>query len=349
MFFGSKKVIGLDIGTSSIKIAELDVGRNSVQLVSFGFAPTPSNTLNSGEVVDSGSLSQAIRLLVAEMKSKRKYVATGMWGTAVIVKKITVPKIDKKLIGEQIKWEAEQYIPFDINNISLDYQIINSASAGETIDILLIAAQNELVAQYIQTVQGAGLQVGVLDVSGFALANIFEFNYGKIPNQSVAILNIGAGITNFVVVHSGEVIFSRDVPVGGFNYTNEIHKEMGITLQEAESLKISAMAQGPVPDEVHSIISATNDLVTEEIRNSFEFFSGSNSGYQISRCFVTGGASVAPGLIEQISRATTVASDLMNPFNKVRPSKQFNQSYLHQIAPFAAISMGLGLRKPGDS
>ena len=347
--FGSKKIIGLDIGTSSIKVAELEVGRNSVQLVSFGFAPTPANSLNGGEVSDPATLSQAIRLLIAEMKTKRKYVSTGMWGTAVIVKKITIPRIDKKLISEQIKWEAEQYIPFDINNISLDYNVVKTASSEDTMDILLIAAQNELVSQYVQSVKGAGLEVGVLDVSGFALANIFEVNYGKIGGQSIALLNIGAGVTNFVVINNGEVIFARDVPVGGFTYTNEIHKEMGITLQEAESLKLSAVAQGPVPDEVHSIISATNDMITEEIRNSFEFFTGSNGSYQISRCFLTGGSSVVPGLLEQISRSTNVAMDVMNPFAKVRPGKQFNQRYLQQIGPFAAVSMGLALRKPGDS
>lgn len=137
--------------------------------------------------------------------------------------------------------------------------------------------------------------------------------------------------------------------MGGFTYTNEIHKEMGITLQEAEALKISAVAQGAVPDEVHSLISSTNDMLTEEIRNSFEFFSGSNSGFQISRAFITGGSSVIPGLLEQLSRTTNVAMDLMNPFAKVRPGRQFNQAYLQQIAPFASVAMGLGLRKPGDS
>lgn len=349
MFFGSSKVIGLDIGTSSLKIAELDVGRNSVQLVSFGFAPTPQNCLGNGEINDPTTLSQAVRLLIAETKSKRKNVSTGMWGTAVIVKKITIPKIDKKLIGEQIKWEAEQYIPFDINNISLDYHVIPFAGSPDTIDILLIAAQNELVSKYVETVQTAGLKLGVLDVSGFALANAFEANYGKFKNEVIALLNIGAGITNFVVIQNGEVIFSRDVPVGGFNYTNEIHKEMGITLQEAESLKISAVGQGAVPDEVHSLIASTNDVVTEEIRNSFEFFSGSNIGAAISRCYITGGSSVIPGLLEQISRASNLPLDYLNPFQKIRPGKQFTQEYLQQVAPFAAIALGLGLRKPGDS
>lgn len=349
MLFGSKKVIGLDIGTSSIKMAEMEVGRNQAQLLSFGFAPTPPNSLNGGEISNPGAISSAIQQLMFEVKSKRKHVSTGMWGTAVIVKKITIPRIEKKMIRDQIRWEAEQYIPFDINNISLAYHIIADGGGGDTMDLLLIAAQSELVSQYTTAISGAGLQTGVLDVSGFALANVFEMNYGKLFGETIGLLDIGAGVTNFVVVSSGDVIFSRDVPVGGFNYTNEIHKEMSITLQEAESMKLSAVGRGAVPDEVHSILSATNDVITEEIRNSFEFFSGSNNGMVLNRCYVTGGSSGIPGLMEQISKSTGVACEYMNPFMKIRGGKQMNEGYLQQVAPFASVAMGLGLRKVGDS
>lgn len=329
-------------------MAELDVGRKGVQLLSFGFAPTPPSSLNGGEIHNSSAIAAAIQHLAFEIKTKRKFAATGMWGTAVIVKKITIPRIEKKMISDQIKWEAEQYIPFDINDISLAYHVIKS-DAADTMDILLIAAQNELVGQYTLAITGSGLQMGVIDVSGFALANIFEVNYGKNIGESIGLLNIGAGVTNFVVLVNGEVIFSRDVPVGGFGYTNEIHKEMGVTLQEAESLKLSAVAKGPVPDEVHSILSATNDSITDEIRNSFEFFAGSNNGMLLSRCYLTGGSSRIPGLSEQLAKATGVDLEIMNPFRHVKAGKQFSESYLQQIAPFASVAMGLGLRKMGDS
>lgn len=348
MLFGSKKVIGLDIGTSTIKMAELEVSRSKVQLLSFGFAPTPVNSLNGGEITNPGLVSQAIHALAKEIKTKRKKVSTGMWGTAVIVKKITVPRIEKKMIGEQIRWEAEQYLPFDINSISLAYHVVNPNGTNETMDILLIAAQLELVGQYRTAVQNSGLELAVLDVSGFALANAFEANYGR-SRDTIGLINIGSGVTNFVVVSQGEVIFSRDVAIGGFNYTNEISKELGVTLPEAESLKLSAVNKGAVPDEVHSIMSATNDVITDEIRNSFEFFVGSNNGIGFNRCFVTGGSSSVPGLIEQVSKATQVSIERFNPFQKVKASKNFTDAYLRQIAPFAAVSMGLGMRKAGDS
>ncbi|MNJ92477.1 Cell division protein FtsA [compost metagenome] len=348
MFFKSKKVIGLDIGTSSIKLAEMDVSGKGAQLLSFGFAPTPPNSVMGGEINDIASVGMAIQALVAEVGSKRKIASTAMWGTAVIVKKITIPRIDKKLIKDQIRFEAEQYIPFDINNISLAHHILNSSSSPDTMDILLVAAQNELVLQYTQAIEMTGLSCGVLDVSGFALANSFEMNYGRLP-ETIGLLNFGAAITNFVVIQRGEVIFCRDIPVGGANYTNEIHKAMGVTMAEAEALKLSAVSRREVPDEVHSIISATNEAVTEEIRSSLDFLSATTNGITLNRCFYTGGSSGTSGLVETVSRVTGIPMELFNPFIKVKANpKKFSPEYLQQISSFAGVVTGLASRVQGD-
>ena len=291
----------------------------------------------------------AIQGLVSEVKSKRKYVSTGMWGTAVIVKKITIPRIDSKLIKDQIRFEAEQYIPFDINNISLAHHVLASSSSADTMDILLVAAQNELVMQYTQAIEMTGLSCSVLDVSGFALANCFEMNYGKL-NDVVGLLNFGASITNFVVLMNGEIIFSRDISIGGANYTNEIHKSMGVTVAEAEALKLSAVARREVPDEVHSIMSATNEIVAEEIRNSLDFLSATTNGILPSRFFYTGGASSTTGLTDNASRILGVPFERLDPFLRIKANgKKFSSDYLKQIAPFASVALGLGLRKVGDS
>lgn len=350
MFFQSKKVLGLDIGTSSIKIAELDVSKKGVQLLSFGFAPTPANSVAAGEISDISSISIAVQGLLREIHSKRKYIATGMWGTAVIIKKITIPKMDRKLIRDQIRFEAEQYIPFDINNISLAHHVLSTSATADTIDLLLIAAQNELVMQYTSVVEATGMRCSVLDVSGFALANCFEANYGKFSRDVVGILNFGASITNFVVIHNGDVVFCRDIPVGGANYTNEIHKGLTISTAEAEALKLSAVSRREVPDEVHTIIASTNEVVTEEVRSSLDFLSATTNGLTLSRCFYTGGSSVTTGLIETVSRVTGIPFEPFNPFAKVRANpRKFSQDYLNQISHFAAIATGLGMRTGGDS
>lgn len=350
MFFSGNKVLGLDIGSSSIKIAEMDVGRNGGKLVNFGIVPTPPNALNGGDISDVSALSLAIKSLTKEIRTSRTNAAVGMFGTAVIVKKISIPRIDVDLVADQVRWEAEQYIPFDPSSISLAHHVINPTATSETMDILLIAAQNELVSVYSKVVSGAGLKLTVLDVSSFALANLFEFNYGRAPGQTVGILNVGAAITNFVVITDGEVVFSRDMPIGGQNYTNDLHKEMGVTLPEAESLKLSASAGGAVPDEVHSIISATTEMLSEEIRNSFDFFAGSAGGNTIAQVFYTGGGASTLGLVKNVSQVTRLKFEWMNPFLRIQSgNKKLSPAYLEQIAPYCAIAVGLAMRKAGDA
>jgi len=350
MFFGSKKVLGLDIGSSSIKIAELEVSGGGAELISFGFAPTPANSVSAGEISDVTSVGLAVQGLVSDIRTKRKNIVTGMWGTAVIVKKITIPKMDRKLIQDQIRFEAEQYIPFDINNISLAHHVLNSSSTDDTLDLLLIAAQNELVFQYTSVVEAANMKCSILDVSGFALANCFEANYGKFSRDVVGILNFGSSITNFVVIHNGDVVFCRDIPVGGQNYTNDIHKSLGISSQEAEALKLSAVSRREVPNEVHSIISSTNETITEEVRSSLDFLSATTNGLSLTRCFFTGGSSVTTGLVETVSRVTGIPFEPFNPFARVKAnSRKFSQDYINQISHFAAIATGLGIRKSGDA
>lgn len=348
MFFGSKKVIGLDIGTSTIKLAELNVTNTGAELISFGFTPTPNNSINGGEIANAAAISVAIAALVAEVKTKRKYASIGMWGTSVIIKKITIPKIEAKLIDDQIKWEAEQYIPFDVNDISLSYHIIDSSATSETMDILLIAAQRAVVKQYASTITSAKLQVGVIDVSGFALANTFELNYGKFPNETIALLNVGAGNTNFVVIHNGQVVFCRDIPMGGNNYTGEIQKELGISFSEAESMKLSAVARSEVPEEVHTILNSTNDSFTDEVRNSFDFFSASSIGLTISKCYYSGGGAGMPGLVDKISEMANISLEPINPFKRIKPASHLKVGYLQKIAAYSPLAIGLGIRKVDD-
>jgi type IV pilus assembly protein PilM len=349
MFFKSKKLLGLDIGSSSIKLAELNVTRSGATLTGFSMIPTPANSVGTGELTDIGSIKMAIQTLVAEIRTKRKNVCTGMWGTAVIVKKITIPQMDKKVVRNQLRFEAEQYIPFDINNVSLAHHILPTAQTPDTMDVVLVAAQNELVAQYSQVIQTAGLKPLIIDVSGFALANIFEANYGRFRNEIIGVLNFGANVINFVVIEAGEVVFCRDIPIGGSNYTNEISKSLGVTFHEAEGLKINSSMKKEVPAEVQQIVASVNDQVSEEIRNSLEFLSASSGGIVPSRCYYTGGSAQTEGLIETLVRSTGIPQEELNSFEKIKYSKKLSSSFIQQIQPFSAIALGLGLREGGDS
>ena len=349
MFFNSRKLIGIDIGSSSIKVAELELSKNGGTLQSLGYIPTPPGSAQGGDLTNAQLLSQSIQRVLHQSQMKRKNVACGLYGTAVIVKRITLPKVDKKLLDQQVRFEAEQYIPFDLSEITLAYHVLKNSAQPDTMDLLLVAAQNALVSQYANVIVGSQLNLSVLDISAFSLANTFELNYGKMPGQTVALLNIGASVTHFVVVHEGEVVFTRDLPVGGAQYTTEISKELGISFQEAEALKLSAVAKKEVPPEVHSVMSNVNDTLTEEIRNSFDFFSASVSGLTIGQAFFSGGSAFVPNLINLVGQATRVPFQPLNPFHRIKAGKNVSPPMMQQLAPFAAVVVGLAARKVGDS
>jgi len=351
MFFQSKKLIGLDIGTANIKMAEVDFSSKGSSLVNFAIMPTPPRAINGGEITDLPAISEALKTMVLNLKTKRKAVATGLWGTSVISKRITIPMMDEKLVGGQIRWEAEQYIPFDINEVNIDFKILKSyQSSPENLDILLVAARQDIAFLYQDIVQSAGLQCSVIDVSGFSLANCFLNNWGSQKGQTVALMNIGAAITNFVVIENGEVIFCRDIPVGGLTYTGEIHKTMGISLEEAEAMKISACTGQAAPEEVAKILQSTHETIAEEVQSSLDFFSNTTPGLPVQQCLVTGGASRTTGLITYLSQHTKMGFQIFDPFRNVKINERLlSPDYVAEIRDFASIAMGLGMRSQGDT
>lgn len=351
MFFQSKKLIGLDIGTANIKMAEVDVSRKGSTLQNFAIMPTPARAINGGEISDPAAISDTLKAMIGNLKTKRKAVATGLWGTSVISKRITIPMMDEKLVGGQIRWEAEQYIPFDINEVNIDFKILKSfQSSPENLDILLVAARQDIAFLYQDIVQSAGLNCAVIDVSGFSLANCFLNNWGSQKGQTVALMNIGAAITNFVVIENGEVIFCRDIPAGGLTYTNEIHKAMGITMEDAESMKISACTGQAAPEEVAKIIQGTHEVLAEEVQNSLDFFINTTPGLPVQQCLVTGGASRTTGLINYLSEHTKLGLQIFDPFRSVKVNdRALSPDFVSEIRDFAAIAMGLGMRAAGDA
>lgn len=349
MFFSSKKLLGLDIGTNTIKIAEVDVSKGGAVMQSFGYMPTPVNSMAPEEIKDVSALGSAISNLISEIRTKRKNVCAGLSGTSVIVRKITMPKLDGKLLKEQIKFEAEQYIPFDINNISLTHVVLPSLSQGSTMDLLLVAAQNEIITQYLATIENANLKSGIFDVTGFALANVFEYNYGRIKDQNIGLFNFGSSVTNFIVISQGDIVFCRDILVGGVNYTSEISKNLGISFVEAEALKISASSKKEVPEDVVNYINFTTESIIEEIKNSLDLLNVSTNGLTLNRCFFTGGACQTLGLVDLLIKSTGIPFEVLNPFKRIQANaKKFSSAYVKQISNFSPISLGLALREDSD-
>lgn len=348
MFFSSKKVVGVDLGSTSIKLAQVSLTKEGASLVNFAFVPTPQSAISNGSIVDTFLLGESLKTVHKDEKFSTKNACIGMWGSTSIVKKISIPRVEPKALKDQIKYEAQQYLPFDISQVALEHHILPFSSNPDEMDILLIAGQNQYITEYLEVLTYAGLKTSIVDVSCIALANAFEFNYGKL-SEPVALFNFGSSSTQFVVVFQGEILFARDIPVGGFNFTNELSKNMGITLDEAESLKLSSTQGVEVPENTRSFLNMALDNVTEEVRNSIDFYSASSGNFPISKVFYTGGASLTEGLIEHLSQVLKLNFEMLNPLLKIKAGhKKLTPEYLNQIAPFMAISIGLGLRQVGD-
>lgn len=351
MFFSNKKLIGLDLGSSTIKACELDFSGRSAQLTGFAMSPTPEGAILGGEIHNPSAISDVVRDLALELKTKRKNSAIGLWGTSVVVKKISIPKMDEKLVSGQIRWEAEQYIPFDINDVNVDYKILQGLSASpDSMDILLVAAKKDSIFIYQDIAQGAGLNPSVVDLSSFALSNCLIRNAPTVTEQTVAILDMGASVTNFVVVSRGEVIFYRDIPVGGITYTSEIQKSLNISFAEAEALKVGASQTNANPEELLSAIKTSHELVIEEFQNSVEFFANTTPGVSIQKIFFTGGGFRVLNLVNEASERLKLPLEFFNPLAKITPkARVFTPEFLEEIQSLGAVALGLGLRKVGDN
>ena len=349
MFFSSKKVVGIDIGSSSIKLAEMTMSSGGAILDNFAVIPSPQQAVTNGEITDTLLVAESIRSAFKENGFKNKTACVGLSGTAVIIKKISIPRVEPKKLREQVQYEAAQYLPFDVSQVTIEHHVLSFTSSPENLDVLVIAAQNEYILNYIGSVNQAGLKCGILAVNSLALANVFELNYGK-TSEPIALFNFGSNITNFLVLFQGEVIFSRDIPVGGFHFTNEISKNMGITFDEAETLKISqSTSQQEVPEETRTFMNIALDYVTEEIRNSIDFYTATAQGHLITKAYYTGGASLTAGLIDHLVDVLKMPFEVFNPAMVIKPgSKKITPLYLQQISPFCAIACGLASRSVGD-
>jgi type IV pilus assembly protein PilM len=261
----AKNCIGLDIGSSSVKVVQIKETSKGLQLVNFGFEPLPAQTIVDGAIMNQGAVVEAIRTLRDNLGIKGKEVATAISGHSVIIKKIKVPPMTPEELEEQIPWEAEHHIPFSKDDVEIDHQLVTSEAAGDgQMELLLVAAKKEVVADYSMVIREAKLVPMVMDVAAFTIQNAFEANYPVVPEEAIAIINIGATLSNINIIAGGSSAFTRDVTVGGNAFTEEIQKRLNVSQEEAEAWKIGSAGEGAsevVPQEVEAVISSVADGV----------------------------------------------------------------------------------------
>jgi type IV pilus assembly protein PilM len=345
-------IVGLDIGSSAVKAVEMHVSSRGFEVVHMGMAPVPPEAIVQGAFLNSSAIVEAIREAVSSGGIKHKDVAVAVSGHSVIVKKISLPVMTAEELEESIRWEAEQYIPFDVNEVNLDFQILSGAEAEGQMDVLLVAAKKELVDDYHHVIADAGLVPRIVDVAAFAAANAFEANYDVRGGEVVALVNIGAQVVNINVVQNGYPAFTRDISTGGNQYTEEIQKALSIGFEEAERIKLGNTSgvdsQDVVPQEVDQAMRSITDQVIAEITRSLDFFSATSAEARINRILVSGGSSSVPDLDKAFQGRTNVPVQLLNPFERMLPSRKFEESYLREMAPFMTVGVGLGLRRIDD-
>jgi len=351
MIFGKKKnVIGLDIGSSSIKLVELSVGKRKFRLEKLAISPLPPEAIVDEALMDSVTIIDAIRDLIATSKIKTKDVVTSVSGHSIIVKKINLPFMTEAELKESIQWEAERYIPFDINDVHFDFKIIGRGGENpDLMDIVLVAAKKDMINDYVSVMIESGLNPVIIDIDAFALENMLTINYELEKEETVVIANVGASITNINILKNNISAFTRDIFVGGGHVTEEIQRQLHIDYEEAEKIKVSSQIDTHSQPIIQDILKAESESLAVEIGKSLDFFKSTTSDEKISKLYLSGGGSKIKGFDLILQQQIGMPVEIVNPFKKIEYSeKDVDLEYLKEIGSIMAVGVGLASRRVGD-
>jgi type IV pilus assembly protein PilM len=343
----SRTIVGLDIGSSSIKAVELKKTRGGVAVTHLGLEPLASDIVVDSMIVDSGSVASAITKIFADSSIKSKSVATSVSGHSVIVKKIQMQTMTDQELAEHINTEAAQHIPFDIADVNIDYQILSEDLSGPYMEVLLVAVKKDKILNYTNALQLAGRQPAIVDIDAFALQNCYEYNYEPAPNTTVALLNLGASVMNINILKGTTPLFTRDVSVGGHQYTDSLQKELDLSFDDAEALKLGHKVGTVSEDAKLPILQQVTEIIVLEIQKTFDFFRATATGEHIERIYLAGGSSQVHGLIEALRQEFSIPVEALNPFMKIDPPAGSTELFDKNSAQLA-VAVGLALRSFED-
>ena len=348
----AKSVVGLDIGSSAVKAVELKPVGKGFRVAAFGSEPVPQDAIVDGAIIDAGAVADSIRRVFEHNKAfKAKDVCASLSGNAVIVKKITLPVMTESELGESIYWEAEQYIPFDIQDVNLDYQILDPGTGPDSrgsMEVLLVAAKKEKIGDYTSVIAQAGRTPVIVDVDAFALQNAYEVNYGLESAHVVVLLNAGASAININILQGDQSVFTRDISIGGNAYTEAVQKELDLPFDAAEQLKKGIPVDGASFEEAQPVLRAVTENVLLEIQKTFDFFKATAASEQIDRIMLSGGASRVDGFREMLHERIGAPVEEFDPFRAIVWDGKKVGGDPAEHAATAAVAVGLALRKVGE-
>jgi type IV pilus assembly protein PilM len=343
-----KNLVGVDIGSSSIKVCQLKEGRRGYGLVRLGMIPLPPQSIVDGHVMSSQAVVEGLGKVFAEARIRQKEVALSISGQAVIIRKISVPMMTAAELDEQIQWEAEQHIPFDIKDVHVDYEVLRRRPEAGQMDLLLVAAKRDEINDYTQIARAAKLKPLVVDIDAFTVQNLFENNRGIPPDQTFAIINVGASLASINIVSRGASAFTRDIANGGNYITEQIQRQLGVSFEQAEDFKCASVTAGPsaVPAQVSQVIDAVCDSIAGEIQRSLDFFLATSGEPEMHRIYLTGGSSNLPSLTAAVGRRSRVPVEVMQPMERISiEAKEVNTQLLQARVAQFSVALGLAMRK----
>jgi len=350
MLTPKRQLVGLDIGSSAIKLVQLRESKGRYFLQKFGIKPLESEVIVDGTVMDEGRVVSAIRELFEETNVKNKQVAISISGHAVIIKKISLPPMPDDEVEGQVRLAAEQYIPFDINEVNIDFHVLPPEASGDAqgeMSVVLVAAKKDKINELTELVKGAGLLPMIMDVDAFAIENMHAINYPMAQDETTALVNLGASVMNVNFIRGGVSLFTRDIPLGGNRYTEAIQRETGLSYEEAEEKKKGE--GGSKAAAVEAVIDSVNGEVASEIARTVDYFKSSGTQTELDRVLVCGGLAKMKGLVHQLGDRMQIPVEVANPFGEIDVSGSgVDQGVLEELAPVAAVSVGLALRAVGD-
>jgi len=350
MAFGKKDhIVGLDIGSRSIKAAEITETKRGLSLTRFGIVDIAHGAIEEGTINNPETVAESIKQLFKSYNIKESNVAVSIGGYSVIVKKISVQTMDEEKLQETIHFEAEQYIPFDISDVNLDFQILGESESNPgQMNVFLVAAKKEMVNDYINLVNLAGLNPCIVDVEAFALQNTFEANY-DMQSENTALIDIGASKTSLNILKGNSSLFMRDVSLGCGQINQKIMSLIECSFEEAEQLKYGDKPDRLTQEDLKGIVSSVVTDWCTEIRRALDFFYSTYPEDQIKRIILSGGGANIGEFRELLAAEASAEVESINPFKNFEiDKKNFDDAFIKQIAPQAAISMGLAMRKVDD-
>jgi type IV pilus assembly protein PilM len=344
-FRRQESYVAVDIGSSSIKILEVRTETDHLELLNWGSIPTPPSAIQSNMVSEPDRVGEAVKALLDAKGVRAKKAVTAVPGPAVMIKRVTLPAQSAQEIEHTIMFEAGNFIPEELDNVNLDYQVIDTRE--KEMEVLLAAAKKDIVSSYAETLRGAGLLPVVVDVDYFALDNLYELNYEPVADQVVALVNIGARYSSINILKGGRSTFTGDVPVGGRDITEALTRDLGVSAEEAERLKIGKGGNFDAEQLAMALAPAVDALI-EEIHYALSFFWTAATDERIDMLYLSGGAAQTPELAQRLGERIEAPVEVTDPFSHIVISPSLDGAALQRRASEFAVALGLSARRPGD-